>query len=469
MTRKERVNLYQKVMETIEKNKMLEKGDRVIIGVSGGADSIALADFLCSVQEQFFLGLTVVHIHHGIRGKEADDDKDFVKAFCEKKKIECLVFYHDIPKEARSKRISEEEAGRQARYEDFEAVAQKKQANKIAVAHNKNDQAETLFMRLCRGSGMKGFGGILPKRGKIIRPFLDCTRQEIEQYCKKRNLDFCIDSTNSENQYTRNKIRNQLIPWLEKEINTETVDHIVSMSEQMREENIYLEKIADSIYQKAKIKKNFDSILLCCETIKEEDAVIQRRVLKQAIEELKKNGKNISMRHIQAIRELIEKPTGKGIDLIEGIKAKRVYDGICIYQEVAEQENLQIDKEMTLGETIFIKELGKFVEISSNENKNGIKKNRMCTKVFDYDKIKNSIHLRTRKPGDRIYFRGIGGNKKLKDYFIDEKIPREERSRILLIADGSDILWVMGYRVSDWYLAEENTKNIVTIQTWEDV
>lgn len=469
--RKEGIHILQeKGRKTIEKYHLLSKGSRVLIGISGGADSIALTHFLCSMKEKFCLTLIGIHIHHGIRAEDADKDAEFVKQFCEEREIPFFLFHHDILKEAKEKNLGIEEAGRKARYRDFNQVAQKYQADVIAVAHNRNDQAETVLMHLCRGAGMKGLSAIPYQREKIIRPLLDCTREEIEQYCKEQKLDFRMDKTNFCDCYARNKVRNHLIPWMQKEMNVNCVRHIAEAAQILQEEGSFLDAIAEESFQESIVKKEEKNLILDGNRLKNFSPVIQRRMIRKAIFYLKKDRKDISYSHIQSVLNLMENQTGKKVSLPGGIQAEQGYQGILFFlEEKNRKEKIEFSYLLPMDETIFIKEIGKSIQISANENKNGLNAAGMCTKVFDYDKIKNNIRLRTRQPGDRIAIKGIEGRKKLKDFFIDEKIPKSQRDQIPLIADGTEILWIIGYRASNWYLADENTKNKVIIQTWEDV
>ena len=207
--------MENKVLETIKKYNLIENGDRLVLGVSGGPDSIAMLDILYNIKmkEKIKFNIIVVHINHMIR-EEAIEDEKFVKDFCEKKKIDFFSKSIDVKKLANTNKIGIEEAGRKARYDFFEEILKKTNSNKIAIAHNKNDKIETIIMNLMRGSGISGLKGIAEKRGKYIRPLIECDRSEIEQYCKNQNLNPRIDKTNFNNEYTRNKIRNIVIPYI---------------------------------------------------------------------------------------------------------------------------------------------------------------------------------------------------------------------------------------------------------------
>ena len=218
--------MYKKALATISKYHMLKKGDSVVLGISGGADSVALLHLLCKQREELNLTLFVVHINHGIRGVEADRDEGFVRKLCARWRVNFKAETFDVPKMAKEMGITEEECGRHVRYEAFENCLKANNASKIAVAHNLNDQAETLVMRLCRGTGLTGLSGIAPVRGHIIRPLIECSREEIEAYLEELHQPYCTDSTNLKEDYTRNKIRLNLLPYMEKEMNAGVIRNL---------------------------------------------------------------------------------------------------------------------------------------------------------------------------------------------------------------------------------------------------
>ena len=248
--------LEEKVLETIKKYNMIEKEDKIVIGVSGGPDSISLLNILNSLKEKMNIKIYVAHINHMIR-KEADEETEYVRRFCEKIGVEFFAKRIKVEEEAKRRKIGTEEAGRNIRYEFFEEIALKVGANKIATAHNSNDNAETVLMNIIRGTSISGLKGIEKVRdGKFIRPIIECNRREIEEYCKKEKLNPRYDKTNYENIYTRNKIRNILIPYLQKEFNPNVIDGINRLSSIATEEEQFLNKIVEKEYKKLLINVN---------------------------------------------------------------------------------------------------------------------------------------------------------------------------------------------------------------------
>ena len=233
--------MKQKIIETIKKYNLINSRDKIVLGVSGGPDSIAMLDILRQIKDEMNFEMYVAHINHNIRGKEADADEEYVKKYCEKYNIKCFSKKIDVPTIAQDKKIGTEEAGREVRYNYFEEVLIETKSNKIAIAHNKNDKVETIIMHILRGSGISGLKGIEPKRDeKYIRPLIECDRTEIEKYCEDNKLNPRIDKTNFENEYTRNKIRNIVIPYIKQEFNPNIIETITRLSDVIASEDRYI-------------------------------------------------------------------------------------------------------------------------------------------------------------------------------------------------------------------------------------
>lgn len=447
------MDMMKKVLDFVNKNKILEHGDSVILGVSGGADSVCMLHLLNSIKEDLGIELTVVHVNHGIRGIEAEQDAEFVEHISKELGVECKIFHIDVPSIARNRKISEEEAGRIERYAVFESVAQEIGANKIAVAHNLNDNSETVLFHLFRGSGLKGMTGIPVKRGKIIRPLLCLTRKEIEEYLEKHRLDYCIDSTNKETEYSRNKLRLEILPYIKENINSKAEEHIVNTAQSLREVYDYIEYQTDEAYENY-VKNN-----IILNEAKDLPSVILKEVVRRWIFNNTGSLKDITATHIDMVISLLHNSVSKKIEIPCSFTIKKGYQGI----ELGEGEEPKKKIGQVLLEDNKINQVENFfvsVEESSINKENV--PDLMYTKWFDYDKI-NKLLLRSRQPGDYIIIDKKGGKKKLKDYFIDEKVPREKRDEILLLADGSHIVWIVGYRISEYFKVSDETKNIIKI------
>lgn len=455
--------MYNKVIETIKKFNMLNNGENVVVGLSGGADSCALTHILARLSGKMDLHITAVHINHGIRGEEAERDERSAEEFCRRLNIEFIAYHCDIPSEAAKRGIGEEEAGRLVRYEKFYETAEKKNGAKTAVAHNMNDKAETLIMNLCRGAGMKGLAGIKPVGGSIIRPLIFCTRDEIEKYCDDNNIEYCTDSTNLQNEYTRNKIRNILLPWLSENINPAAGMNMANASELLREEEEYLESKAQEQYKKLLKDSGDGFVSLNADGLASEHGVIRRRVLRIALRSLRPDMRDFGRKHTESAEDILMGDTGRRISLPGGITVSKGYGLINILYDREKQGAFCYDIEP--GKKYFIKETESYVLLSLNEEKNIKNAVNICTKKIDYDKIKDKIQLRTRQTGDFISIKN--GRKKIKDIFIDDKIPSDKRDSYPMLVCGKSVI-IVGNRLGTDYYVGQDTKNILYIYIWEE-
>ncbi|MDP4146470.1 MAG: tRNA lysidine(34) synthetase TilS [Bacillota bacterium] len=451
-----------KVLDTIRQNNMIENGDKIVVGVSGGPDSICLLHVLNVLKIQFNISIVVAHINHCLRGEEADKDEAYVKTFCEDLGVEFYSARIDVNKLAVEKGISCETAGRQVRYEFFEKVKASTSAQKIAIAHNANDQTETVLMRIIRGTGIEGMVGIRPVRDSIfIRPLIDITRDEIEEYCKKHSLSPRIDQTNLQNIYTRNKIRLELIPYIRDNFNKDIVMTINRMADTAKVDNDYFDKVStEKFYQFC--HRNKEKIIIYKEAFKEHEAILSR-ILRKALEELTGDLFNFDKKHIYDVISLQRNESGKSINLPKGIVAYNNYGEIQLgkaCKETKDENIYNIDKDV-----VYIDEMKlKFYIMRLNNNANMNLKTSSKVKCFDLDKVKGKISVRYRRNGDKFNPLGMKGSKKIKDLFIDLKIPKENRDRIPLVCFGDDIAWIVGYGISDMYKVDKSSRNILEIK-----
>lgn len=305
--------MYKKVLETIKKNNLIENEDKLVLGVSGGPDSISMLDILNKIRQDNEIKLNfeivVAHINHMIR-EEAKEDELYVKNYCKKNNIEFYSKSIDVKKLANTNKIGTEEAGRNARYDFFNEILEKTKSNKIAIAHNKNDNAETMIMNIIRGSGVSGLKGIEPKRGIYIRPLIECERIEIENYCEEQKLNPRIDKTNFENEYTRNKIRNIIIPYVRKEFNPNIINTLERLSNLVKEEEDYIEKQVLSIYNRIIIEEKEKEIVLELKIFNAQEKVIKSRLILYTITRLFGSSQGIEKIHIDDIIKLCSKNIG---------------------------------------------------------------------------------------------------------------------------------------------------------------
>lgn len=476
--------LEKKVFSYIREHQMLLPGERVVAGISGGADSVCLLFVLLEWKRQFGLEPIVVHINHGIR-REAAEDAEFVRELCERHEVPFYLRETDIPKLAEESKCSEEEAGRNFRYQAFAEIAKQTNATRIAVAHNLNDRGETLLFHLFRGSGLKGLTGIAPVREQIIRPLLCVERREIEEYLEQKGQNFCHDCTNDGDDYTRNRIRHHILDYAQREIVpgcvqrmgqtadilTETEDYLEQQTQEALKACIYKDTIAEDVVDKGGMEsEKGHQVILDCEKVLSLHTAIRKRVLLAAICKLSPYIRDISYVHVKMLEELFSQKTCRQFDLPHGIVAQREYEKVILRKSVVaeEVENPLVGLKVEF-QVLPMEELpGKWnASESENMEKTLIFPQNQYTKWFDYDKIEKSPVMRTRQTGDYLTIRDSQGRicrKKLKDYMIESKIPAAIRDKIPLLAVDSHIIWIMGYRISEYYKVCGNTKQVLQVQ-----
>lgn len=448
--------IESKIKAFIKQHHLINQGDEIVIGVSGGADSTALLHFLNSHKDCYKITLKVAHVNHGIRDA-AVTDAQFVQDLCEKWKIDFYRHDCNIRKLSEESGLCEEEIGRQERYNFF--ISLTNEDGKIATAHNMNDQAETMMMRFLRGSDIKGLAGIPPKRNQIIRPLLCLTRKEIEAYCRYYSLAYRDDHTNFLPVYTRNKIRLNCIPYIEEHINPNVVPLLAKHGEIYREEEDFLHTYGNHIFKEC-TGITTEKAVLDCNKLKKEHPYIQKKVILLAISELSGSSKDITLKHLQSIQELMSLQSGRQVSLPDQLIAIRQYDEILIKKAEVLKDSECIN--LTMGENFIKKHNFKLILACCDRKTFEQTQENMYTKYIDYDKIRDNLQFRTRQEQDFIKLEV--GNKKLKKFFIDEKIPKDNRDTLPLIADGDEIVWVVGKRLSTNYYVTENTKSILEIK-----
>jgi len=466
-----------KVEEYIRNNRMIDSDDLVIAGVSGGADSICLLFLLEGLQKKLNFTLAVCHINHGIR-TDASDDEAYVKSICQKLGVSFFTLHADVPALSVKWKLSEEETGRKVRYEFFDRVAREEYPDKykdgkvkIAVAHHANDRAETFLLNLFRGTGLKGLESIQPVRGNVIRPLLTLHRNEIESYLKERNIEFCTDSTNAEDTYLRNKVRNRIIPYVEEEISPRVIERINNTADLVKEADRFIDKQVCLAEERCMESAAENEVTFDCQKLLEEDPYIQSKLILKGISRVTDGAKDIGAVHVRAVLLLLATEGSHSVDLPYRVKAKKIYNKLSISAEekivLDENEEIEFLKDMEMN--LEVKGLGKITVTSfpCDEGKMAVIPQNKCTKWFDYDKINKSLKIRKRLQGDYLIINEAGNKKSLQDYMVDEKIPREERDSIRVVADQSHVLWVIGHRISSGFKVGNNTSRILQIRLEE--
>ena len=463
--------MIEQVKEFCRQKQLLCPGDRVVVGLSGGADSVCLFLILSELAKEWKLTLYPVHVNHNLRGEAADKDEAFCRSLCEEHGWELSVALVQVEALAAEYGWSVEEAGRNVRYETFRKVAEEKNCNRIAVAHHKNDQAETVLFQLFRGSRVKGLSGMQEKNGNVIRPLLCVCRKEIEEFLQKKKQDFCIDHTNFEEEYTRNLIRGRILPVAE-QVSCQAVEHIAATADYMQQVERYLQLQTERLYQKA-VTEGPSCVRILIPALEEEDGLLGDRVLYEAICRASGGRKDITAGYVVQCRELCTKQTGRQIDLPGGLYAKKNYSELWIGRAEKNKPELCVvidsfpfrAKNPTTGETWQFTlhetdgKVDKFIE------KMGGIPNCTYTKWFDYDKIKNSVLLRTVKTEDEIILYTDGRGKRVMDVLADAKIPKEKRLEYPVLAEGKQVLWIPGIRNSEGYRITMATKRILIVKT----
>ena len=448
------------VKRNVEKYNLIKEKDNIVIGVSGGPDSMALLYSLLEIKKELDFNILIAHVNHGIRGEDAKADQIFVENKAKELNIMCYSKEIDMDAYAKEYGISPEEAGRELRYEFFREILKKNGNGKIAVAHNKNDQAETLLFRIMRGTGIDGLGGMDFISGDIIRPLLNISREEIEAYIFKEKIETVLDKTNLIPIYSRNKVRLELMPYIMDNFNPNIVNALWRLSRSSDNDSKFLENITLEKYKLIVKKENKHSIIFNGHLFNNLDICIKYRIIRLAILKLDGSLQGVGEQSITLLIELFEEfKTGKKLNLPRNLVGRISYDEL-ILEKFQEKTVKDYEYEVYVGENELL-DLGISINIRISDTipKNSLKN----TRYFDYDKIKGNLRVRNRKTGDRFIPFGMNGTKKIKDYFIDKKIPKEFRDKIPLLADDENIIWILGYATSQIYRVTGDTKNILIV------
>ncbi|MCC8140727.1 MAG: tRNA lysidine(34) synthetase TilS [Lachnospiraceae bacterium] len=448
----------------MEKYKMLPAGTPVLVGFSGGPDSAALLVLLKEYGALHGNPVRAVHVHHGIRGESADRDLVFCEVFCRERGIPFRAFKRDVPGMAGKEGLSIEEAGRKARYEVFRQCMEAEPGMRTALAHHQNDQAETMLFRLMRGTGLKGLGGMRPVSLPYIRPLLCVGKDEILRWLAQEQIPWAEDESNADLSYERNRIRHQLIVPME-EIRPGSAARMAAAAERLREDEDFMEQETERAWEHyVRVREQGIDIQLTAFT--ELHPAIRKRLVLRCMERLCGSARDLTAVHVEQICALASGKRGSRILLPGDTCAVLGYREISLRRAGKEPEitteipvlrddSVVYEEHEFLGETFLfsLEAAGKNEKIPTN----------CYTKWFDYDKIREGAVLRTRRPGDYLA-NGKGSHKKLKDYLIDCKLPREERDKCILLADGSHVIWAVGLRISEDYKVSGHTKRILKVR-----
>lgn len=475
--------MLTKIQKTIEELNMLASGEKVLVAISGGADSVCLLLLLKELEEKLAISVEAIHVEHGIRGEESLRDEQFVRELCMSLAVPLNCVQVDVPRCVERTGMSVEEAARELRYEAFSDIARQKKA-KVALAHHMEDNAETILFQMLRGSSLTGLCGMQPIRldeygVAYIRPLLSVHRKEIEDWLLQKGQGFCTDSTNAEVEYSRNYLRRIVLPELE-QVNEQAVAHISGTAQRLNDIRDYLEQETDKAWAKVCAQEQSQEVVLELKALSELHVAIQKELVLRAIAMASGSRKDITAVHVSEVLKLCQKQSGKEQCLTYGVVAKREFDRLRIYKMQERQKESHVESmEYAVSEALlerymvskepFVLKLGDgeeklTIRLFSYNGKSGEIPKKAYTKWFDYDKIKKGFCIRSRKPGDYFISDTAGHHKKLKQYMIEEKIPVDTREQMWLLAQDSLVLWLVGGRISEHIKVSEDTKMVLEIE-----
>ncbi|MCU0574535.1 MAG: tRNA lysidine(34) synthetase TilS [Syntrophobacteraceae bacterium] len=467
-------SLQSRVLDFIRRHRMIRPGDNLLVGVSGGADSMALLHILKALELDLGLHrLTAAHFEHGLRGAESLEDRAFVERMSAELGVDRRCGAGDVRGSAREMRVSWEMAARFCRHRFFRSLATEENC-RIALAHNANDQAEEILLRLCRGSGPSGLGGMRPlEESGIVRPLLFATRAEIQEYLESRGIPYRIDSSNDAPVCQRNRIRLEVLPLLERIMATGVVDCIQRHARLARDEEEYWKAIIADLWPKVCLSEGEGEVRLRTGEIRELHPAVARRVLRHAIDRLQGHLQGINARHIELISTLIrEGRPGSGIHLPSSLRAGLQAQSLVLSLEKKRREAGPVPGEPWIIEGPGVWSRGSLsLKLQIREVKDmdppypwtSMEKHKAS---MDAEKICWPLCLRSRQPGDRFQPLGISGHKKLQDFFVDLKIPREMRKAMDILCDSEKICWILGHRLDDRVKVTCRTRRVLLIEVW---
>lgn len=467
--------IREKVKNTIKEYDMIEKGDKVLVALSGGADSVCLTHILSALSKEMKFSLYAAHLNHGIRGEEADRDENFAKEFCQSLDVPFLSKTVKAEEIAKAEGLTVEEAGRRERYAFFREVCKMGGQRVIATAHNRDDAAETVLMRIIRGTGTDGLSGIkFVREDGVVRPLLRISRKEIEEYCTENGLKYCTDSTNADNDYTRNRIRNELLPYIRENFNPNINESLINLSDSAKADSDFLNSYAKRLYKSlGSPMPNRKPVVLHIESMEMVDSAIMSRLIIAAAKEAMGEGFYLEKKHIRDILALKDKKTGAMLNFPKGLSVCVKYGWLEFKNE--NETKMQSASKYFGNDYMTEIEPGNGYKIEGQSGTVFVKrvilseyKKSAGDILIDEDKLSGTVVLRNRREGDRMAVFEDGRSRKIKSIFIDMKIPREKRDDIPLICTGNEVIAIVGGRVSEKYKTDKNSERAWVIYYGND-
>lgn len=462
--------LVTAVREAIRRHQMFLPGEKVVVAVSGGPDSLALLHLLWTLRGELGITLHVAHLDHGLRGEESRAEAEFVRDEAARLGVPATVVRTRVADLARERGLSIEEAGREARYRLYREVMAATGAARVALGHNRDDQAETVLMRFLRGAGTAGLAGIPPVRGGwIVRPLLTVSRAAIEGYCREQGLSPRRDPSNEQDRFLRNRIRRELLPLLESEYNPGLREALVNLANILRAEEDWCGRMAEDVLARV-AREEEGTIFLPVQALGEAHVALRRRLVRLAAARLGPGGRGLTFEHVEQALALLAAGAGHSASLAGGVTAWREADAIAL--AIGDPEGASTDRftypmpvpgrvevpEAGLWLNAEVRPVGAAVHAGDVNQGEGVQ-----SAVVDADRMTAPLVVRNRRPGDRFWPLGLGAEKKLKEFFIDAKVPRRLRDRIPLVEAGGQVVWVVGYRVDERFRVGPATRRVVAL------
>lgn len=504
----------QKVLATINRHNLLKQGERVLIGVSGGKDSVSLLYILKEIEKEYNLSLFIAHLNHLFRGQEAEGDARYVKRLGKRLSIPTKVERFDVPKFIKESRLSAEEGAREVRYRFYHKIAREIGAKKLALGHTADDNVETVLMRFLRGAGVDGLVGIplLREEGGlvIIRPLIEVWEKEVEDYCQGLKIKPREDSSNQSLDYLRNRIRLKLLPQLRREYNLEIKESILGLVKTLRSDYDYLKEETKNAFLRVLVEESSERVSLEVKRLLKLSLSLRMRVLREAIRKIKGDLKEVDLGNVERVLTLLEEgKTSSRVSLPDKIWAEREYDYLIVFKEEKERERNDFNYRLKIPGITEIKELG--IEIEANilsrfdllveqsrqvgrevgriargqhstvnkEHKDrgpwtvdcGLRgqSTRDLEAYFDYQLVGEQITLRRRKPGDKFIPLGMSDFQKLKKFFIDKKVPQKVRDDVPVVTTSDQVIWIVGYRMDERVKVTKKTKQVLELKVVQAV
>ena len=457
--------ILKTVSTTIEAHRMFQPGDSVLVAVSGGSDSVALLHILTRLASRFSIRLAVGHLDHGLRPLESKRDAEFVSSLARELDLPFFMERTDVERYRKNRRLSLEEAARERRYRFYHCTAEQNGFNKIALAHHRDDNAELILMRFLRGSGRHGLAGIPPVRNPmIVRPLLELSKRDLVDFLRIEKYAHVTDSSNQDMHFLRNRVRHQLIPELKQSFNPALDRLVTRQADIFRDEEEWIDGLITPLFKRSLIELTERSLVMSARQIAAMHPAPRRRIIRRALVELKGNLRRISFAHVDAVDRLIRSgPQVGSLDLPDRIRVERLYDAITFEKKTQNLRQappkgnrppraivdyaypVELPGSVLIGDTggriIFTRiDSQKAIDIDKSDN---------TVAFMDMNRLQPPLILRNARPNDRFRPLGMQGTQKLSRFFIQNKIPRNDRASCPLLVSGNEIVWIVGYRIAD--------------------